>query len=375
MVAQAMLVALSLSQTMPRQTNGNGVCLWQPGRTFTWAVDFGGDTDFDAGSGLNALVKAQDAWLMSIDACSGWTFGAPVVVTDAGIANDGQNTIVVRTRLCDSVVPQNDPCIALGTCGNAYHCWNNGPLAISLPTVSYLQTTGEILDVDIELNGQSFLFTTVDSPPCVSPNFNPSCVATDLQSVLTSSTGFALGLAYVQDQSSVMKSASPPGSLNRVVDNNSALALCAAYPLDQPATDCSGNPADAGSGGGAGGGSGSDGGTGGGSATGGGTGGGGSNTGGGGTSGGCGPVTCAGCCDALGVCQPGSAVTACGAHGGICQSCAGSEECLVSVCSVPPKTGCGCNTVEWAFLPSLLVLTALRRAGARSRRPSAAARS
>jgi hypothetical protein len=36
---------------------------------------------------------------------------------------------------------------------------------------------------------------------------------------------------------------------------------------------------------------------------------------------GCGPLTCAGCCDDAGACQPGSAKAACGAGGYACQAC------------------------------------------------------
>ncbi len=52
-----------------------------------------------------------------------------------------------------------------------------------------------------------------------------------------------------------------------------------------------------------------------------------------GATGGCSSKSCNGCCDANGVCQPGSAANLCGAFGGACQVCAASQSCNSGTCS------------------------------------------
>lgn len=47
----------------------------------------------------------------------------------------------------------------------------------------------------------------------------------------------------------------------------------------------------------------------------------------------CSPDTCAGCCDAEGVCQPGDSAAACGQGGGTCQACGTGESCQARVCT------------------------------------------
>ncbi|MDP9034929.1 MAG: hypothetical protein M3O50_08980 [Myxococcota bacterium] len=62
----------------------------------------------------------------------------------------------------------------------------------------------------------------------------------------------------------------------------------------------------------------------------------------------CSPATCrSGCCDALGVCQPGSSSAACGAGGNACVSCVSSSElCLGQRCTTVPKP---CNPQTCPF--------------------------
>ncbi|MBX3126983.1 MAG: hypothetical protein KF718_09715 [Polyangiaceae bacterium] len=55
---------------------------------------------------------------------------------------------------------------------------------------------------------------------------------------------------------------------------------------------------------------------------------------------GCGPDTCAGCCDALGLCRGGTEQAACGAAGQACASC-GSGQCAAS----PSSVGGACQSV------------------------------
>lgn len=53
----------------------------------------------------------------------------------------------------------------------------------------------------------------------------------------------------------------------------------------------------------------------------------------------CGPDTCAGCCDAAGVCQGGSTGEACGGEGLACGACAAPQACVQGRCAAPDLDG------------------------------------
>lgn len=53
----------------------------------------------------------------------------------------------------------------------------------------------------------------------------------------------------------------------------------------------------------------------------------------------CSPSTCGGCCDSLGVCQPGLSTGACGKNGATCVACSGNQACEASMCTTKMATG------------------------------------
>jgi hypothetical protein len=56
----------------------------------------------------------------------------------------------------------------------------------------------------------------------------------------------------------------------------------------------------------------------------------------------CSPSTCpTGCCDAMGQCQTGSAVNACGQLGATCQNCSIGSTCNFGICVAPSPSGSG----------------------------------
>lgn len=55
----------------------------------------------------------------------------------------------------------------------------------------------------------------------------------------------------------------------------------------------------------------------------------------------CDSASCQGCCDAAGVCQAGSAASACGANGFACQACSATTTCVSGACVAPSGTGGG----------------------------------
>src|SRR5262249_13277792 len=134
---------------------------------------------------------------------------------------------------------QDDPCKMKDDCGNEYDCWDHQPAAIAITTTTYEPQSGRIIDADVELNAPNFTFTTVDSPPCVKPNFAQTCVATDVQNTLTHEIAHMLGLAHPTSPGSTMNPTAPPGETSkRVVDPGTAGFPCAVYPKGGVSKDC-----------------------------------------------------------------------------------------------------------------------------------------
>ncbi len=342
------LALLAVSQLPPatRDTTPAGECLFRRTRSFSWAVDRAGNPETSLDAGFAAIDRALASWAASVTPCSDLVFPPSTRIDDAGtrysVNGVVQNALIFRQVKCSAVVPNGDPCLTDDSCANKFHCWNHTN-AVMVATTDFDPRTGEILHTDLELNVPAFVFTVVDAPACVSPNFNPSCVATDLESVIATGTGLALGLGYVSGPASTMGSSLGPGQLRRSIDSVSSAAICSIYPAAQPPTSCDGGTvraatADAGVDAG--------------------------------VDGGvvvphCGADNCAGCCSAAGVCQAGTTEALCGAAGVSCLVCPATSQCLSHACVATPKTGCGCSeggTVFSAFgLATLLGLRSRRR--------------
>jgi hypothetical protein len=69
----------------------------------------------------------------------------------------------------------------------------------------------------------------------------------------------------------------------------------------------------------------------------------------------CGPSTCAGCCDANGVCQPGTTHDVCGRGGALCESCTPKQSCDgLGVCRCPNHPAC---SPGWFWDPDFCLCT------------------
>jgi hypothetical protein len=91
---------------------------------------------------------------------------------------------------------------------------------LGMTNVTFVPSTGEILDADIELNAFDTQFTT-------SNDF----VLVDLQSVLTHEVGHFLGLAHSAVKGSTMNADYDAGDLDfRSLSEDDRDAICAAYP-------------------------------------------------------------------------------------------------------------------------------------------------
>jgi hypothetical protein len=101
-----------------------------------------------------------------------------------------------------------------------------GPGVLALTTSVYRTRTGEILDSDIDINGESFFWTTTDEV---------GMVVNDVQNTVTHELGHLLGFAHVADADATMYGESPPGELDkRDLGGDDIAAICTVYPAMAP---------------------------------------------------------------------------------------------------------------------------------------------
>jgi MYXO-CTERM domain-containing protein len=98
------------------------------------------------------------------------------------------------------------------------------PDLLVLTTVVYSPTTGEIIDADIDLNGQKYWTTSDDSAVAVN----------DVQAVLTHEIGYLLGLNDSDEREAVMFAEPKEGDLTkRVLAKDDIDGLCQVYPFSE----------------------------------------------------------------------------------------------------------------------------------------------
>lgn len=221
-------------------------CLWWPENSrIEYRQHQRGDTDNPDDSEFGAINRSFESWQSLLNGCGSLSMmeGARTTLTSVGhdpAKTDNQNIVIFRSRACTSVVGQSDSCWAQDECMNKYDCWAYSTGTIALTTTVYDPASGRVLGGDFELNGKSFLFTTVDAPPCPPGGpFNYLCVATDVQNTMTHEIGHLLGLDHTSVATSTMARTAPPGETSkRTIDSGSAQFLCDTYPKDRPAKDC-----------------------------------------------------------------------------------------------------------------------------------------
>ncbi len=227
--------------------DGGTLCVAWSHRDVHYEVDQAGSQRTPGNTEFAAIDAAIASWQALSDSCSDFVFSnvGPVMNPNVGQGTEDGNVITFREKSCQDAVPPTDNCLADGSCSNIYRCWDHGDLTIALTTTTYSIKTGIIYDADIELNaaphadGSSFLFTTVDGPPCDPLAQDVTCVATDIQNTVTHEWGHAMGFDHTTFHGSIMNPTAPIGeTAKRIIDVGTAEGFCSTYPKGLPPVPC-----------------------------------------------------------------------------------------------------------------------------------------
>ncbi|PZR16023.1 MAG: matrixin [Archangium gephyra] len=221
-------------------------CLWWPENTAIVLHQNNAGNPENNGTEFAAFGKAVTAWQTQLNSCSSLTIadGTRTDSRQTGLFDDqdNQNVILFRQTKCTDSVAPTDACWKEENddCGTKYDCWQHQAAAIAITTTSYNPKTGRILDSDIEFNTPSFVFTTVDSPPCPSVELvSQSCVASDIQNTATHELGHLLGLSHIGQAMSTMAPSAKLGETSkRLLDSGTARFVCEVYPAGKPSRTC-----------------------------------------------------------------------------------------------------------------------------------------
>lgn len=240
-IVSSVASAQSFLRTLANTTGEQTICVTWSDRTFDYRVDSAGSVRTPLDTEFTAIDAAFTTWQAVADGCSDFIFkrGMRLVGGTIGKGTESENLIIFREIDCREAVPESDPCLSDGSCGNVHRCWDHSMGTIGLTTVTYSTRTGVAVDADIELNAGGFLMTTISSPPCELGRETVQCVAYDVQNTLTHEIGHAVGFDHVSDSSSTMAPTAPLGETSkRVLDVGTASGFCQTYPRGLPPTAC-----------------------------------------------------------------------------------------------------------------------------------------
>lgn len=216
-------------------------CLYWTAPRLVWQQSAAGNPATTGDTEFTAVSDSFQTWSQVFSRCGNLQLveGARVAERHTGYepAGTNRNLVLFRTQACVDSAPSSSSCWQDGTCGNTYDCWDFDDATIGITIVSYDVRTGVIYDADIELNAARFVFTTVDSPPCMGTVSSQSCVSTDVQNTVTHEVGHFVGLDH--SSGGVMAPDASTGEISkRQLDAASEAFVCEVYPQGKASVSC-----------------------------------------------------------------------------------------------------------------------------------------
>ena len=162
------------------------------------SVCSGDDTPAES---CQAAVKAgYSTW--GQQECTDYNFSEPVITDSTETGQDNQNLIVWRSS-----------------------DWHFGNSVLGMTTLTYDDKTGEIVDADIEINGQDWEWRVLTTT---------SAKYIDIQTVVVHESGHIVGLDHSTDPSAVMYFSSKAGHIKRDLAQDDIDGVCTIYPKSKP---------------------------------------------------------------------------------------------------------------------------------------------
>jgi hypothetical protein len=267
------------------KTNSGAVLWWRP-RQIVFQVNASAYTGAGCSGPADAATQIRSsfpAWMKATQAgqsqaCTDFKFDdcGDTTRTDLGFDHNDPgnnvNLVVIRKGNCTAV---SDPIchvsvLDLDPCIERYDCWEDadrqghgGSGTIALTTVSFDDSTGEIVDADMELNGwngsvsapSGQYFTCASAGGvCPDPYGDANCIYFDIANTATHEAGHMLGLDHPCGTSSTpacppsnaptMAATAAPGDTDkRTLAADDVNGVCTIYPAGQPTTTSNGTQA------------------------------------------------------------------------------------------------------------------------------------
>ncbi len=265
-MAVALLAAAVPTPAYVRSTTeagqpARGLCLYWGARQVRFVVNATSATPAPCGSAAAATTLTAASFPAWSPACTDFGFvnGGTTAVT--AVANDGTNLVVFRSGLCQAAGCSGN------ACASTHNCWDHDAMGtIALTTTTFVASTGQILDADMEIHGWNGLSrpqatgsyltcATPSSPPCTAiPYGQTGCNFTDVGNVVTHEAGHMLGLEHTcvasypapynycpnaPDGTTMDPTMQPGETRKRVLTADDVAGVCAIYPLNAATVTCS----------------------------------------------------------------------------------------------------------------------------------------
>ena len=277
-LAVVLLAAALPAEAFVRSTTvggqpGQGLCLYWNVRQVTYKVNATSAKAppcQDAAAAVALAVASFPAWSPS---CTDFRFTNGGTSTSTAVdGTDGVNLVVFRSGACADVGCSGNACATVNNCWDGR---SHGDSTIALTTTTFVTSTGQITDSDMEVNGWngasggaeglpkgSYLTcATPTSPTCRNPPYGlTGCNYVDVGNTITHEAGHMLGLDHTctypapfdscPSGGTTMNPTMLPGETSkRVLTADDKNGVCTIYPAGAPTVTCSGTPEPAKSGG------------------------------------------------------------------------------------------------------------------------------